>query len=176
MGSLKEAVEKRSSTRGYTEEPLTEGELNEILLAGLHAPTATNRQEIHFSVFQGNAPILKELEEEKNRLRGIESAEHNFFYEAPTVIVLSAEKEFRWSALDAGIAVENMALMAQELGLGSLIIGCVLDAMRGEKREYFEKAMSIPEGYEFEIALAVGHKAAFKEPHTFRKEAQVTYC
>lgn len=176
MGGVKEAVEKRSSTRGYTEEPLTEEELHEILLAGLHAPTATNRQEIHFSVLQGNAPILKELEEEKNRLRGIENAEHNFFYEAPTVIVLSGEKEFKWSALDAGIAVENMALMAQELGLGSLIIGCVFDAMRGEKREYFEKAMSIPEGYEFEIALAVGHKATFKMPHTFREEEKVTYC
>lgn len=176
MSSVLEAVEKRSSTRGYTREALTGEELHKILLAGLQSPTAANKQEIHFSVLNGDSPILKELEEEKNRLRGIEKAEHNFYYEAPTLIVLSADKEFKWSPLDAGIAVQSMALAAEELGLGSLIIGCILDAMRGEKREYFEKGMGIPKGYEYEIAIAVGHKAVTKEPHTFQEERQVTFC
>lgn len=176
MSSVLEAVEKRSSTRGYTQEALTQEEIHKIILAGLQSPTAANKQEIHFSVLGGDAPILKELEEEKNRLRGIEKPEHNFYFEAPTLIVLSADKEFKWSALDAGIAVQSMALAAEELGLGSLIIGCIYDAMRGEKREYFEKELSIPEGYEYEIALAVGHKAVTKEPHIYQEEKQVTYC
>ena len=73
-------IEKRSSTRGYTEEPLTETELNALLQAGLQAPTAANKQEIHFTVLKGSDPILKELEDEKNRLRDLQNPPHNFYY------------------------------------------------------------------------------------------------
>lgn len=175
MSNVIEVIEKRSSTRGYTEEPLTNEELTALIRAGLQAPTAANKQEIHFTVLKGDHPILKEMEDEKNRLRDISAPEHNFYYEAPTVIVLSADKDYKWSPLDAGIAVENIALAAEGLGLGNLIIGCIYDALRGEKREYFSDALQFPENYEFEIAIAVGHKAVAKEPHTYDAAVQVTY-
>lgn len=175
MGNVIETIKKRSSTRGYTNEPLTSDELNILLHAGLQAPTAANKQEIHFTVLKGDNKLLTELEEEKNRLRNISDAPHNFYYEAPTVVILSADSDYKWSALDAGIAVENMALAAEELGLGNLIIGCIYDAMRGEKKAYFSDALKFPENYEYEIAIAFGHKAVTKEPHTYDADAQVTY-
>ncbi len=89
--------------------------------------------------------------------------------------MLSADSTYRWSPLDAGIAVENMALAAEALGLGNLIIGCIYDALRGDKKDYFEKALRFPEQYEYEIAIAVGHRAVGKEPHTYDIGAQVTY-
>ena len=103
MSNVIEAIQKRSSTRGYTNEPLTDSELNTLIHAGLQAPTAANKQEIHFTVLKGDNKILTELEEEKNRLRNISDAPHNFYYEAPVVIILSADSEYKWSALDAGI-------------------------------------------------------------------------
>lgn len=175
MSNVIETIGKRSSTRGYTPEPLTEEELNTLLHAGLQAPTAANKQEIHFTVLKGDNKILTELEEEKNRLRNISDAPHNFYYEAPVVVILSADSEYKWSALDAGIAVENMALAAEELGLGNLIIGCIYDVMRGEKKAYFSDALKFPENYEYEIAIAFGHKAVTKEPHTYDADVQVTY-
>ncbi len=175
MSTVFEAVTKRSSTRGYTDEPLTEEELDRIIDAGLKAPTAANKQEIHFTVLKGNHPVLAELEEKRNRLKGLKDLQHNFYYEAPTVIILSADASYKWSPLDAGIAVENMALVTEELGLGNLIIGCIYDALRGEKQKYFAEKLSFPEGYEYEIAIAVGHKAVTKEPHTYDKGKQVTY-
>lgn len=175
MSNVIETIKKRSSTRGYTPEPLTDEELQTLIHAGLQAPTAANKQEIHFTVLKGDNPILAELEEEKNRLRDISSPEHNFYYEAPVVIILSADSSYKWSPLDAGISVENMALAAQDLGLGNLIIGCIYDALRGEKKEYFSKALRFPENYEYEIAIAFGHKAVTKEPHTYNADAQVTY-
>lgn len=175
MSNVIETIGKRSSTRGYTPEPLTEEELNTLLHAGLQAPTAANKQEIHFTVLKGDNPILQELENEKNRLRNIPAQTHNFYYEAPTVIILSADSTYKWSPLDAGIAVENMALAAEELGLGNLIIGCIYDALRGEKKDYFSKALQFPDQYEYEIAIAFGHKAVTKEPHTYDLSAQVTY-
>jgi len=175
MGTALEAIAKRSSTRSYTNEPLTEAEIRQIVTAGLQAPTAANRQEVHFTVVKGDNPILAELENEKNALRGIEAPAHNFYYEAPVVIMLSADSRNHWGSLDAGIAVENMSLAAEDLGLGSLIIGCIYDAFRGEKRDYFEKGFGFPEGWQYEIALAVGRKAAGKEPHTYDEEKLVNY-
>lgn len=169
-----EVMKTRSSTRAYTDEALTESELDSVLEAGLQAPTGMNRQEIRFSVVRGDNPILTELDEEKRRLRGQEKQQHNFYYEAPVLIFLSAEDNFKWSKVDAGIAVQNMALAAESMGLGTLIIGCVYDALNGDKKEYFSRALQIPKGYSFEIALAVGHKANDKAPHEYDSKRQVT--
>ena len=174
MNPVTEAIKTRSSTRGYTAEPLTEAELNALLQAGLRSPTAVNRQEVHFTVLRGDHPLLAEIEAEKNRLRELSDLPHNFCYEAPTVILLSADRSFRWSAVDAGIAVQSMALAAESLGLGSLIIGCIYDALHGEKQAYFEKALGFPETHAFQIAIAAGHKAVEKTPHDCDAETHVT--
>jgi nitroreductase len=167
-------MQKRSSARAYSAEALTQAELDAILAAGLMAPTATNRQELHFTAVKGDNSILAELDAEKRRLRGENELPHNFYYEAPIVIFVSAEDAFKWNELDAGIAVENMAVAAESLGLGNLIIGCVYDALHGEKQGYFAQKLQIPEGYSFKIALAVGHKTDNKTPHEYEYEKQVT--
>ncbi len=164
------AIKRRSSTRGYTEEKLTQAELDTIIDAGLMAPTATNRQEINFSVLDGDNPVLAELQSD---LTGGRPSPQNFYYGAPTVIFLSGETAFHWSAVDAGIAVENMALAAEELGLGSLIIGCVRGVLEGEKQDYYAKKLGFADGYQYLIAIAVGHKAVAKEPHTFDRSENV---
>ena len=69
----------------------------------------------------------------------------------------------------------NIALAAESLGLGNVIIGVIKKALSCEKSEYFAKALKIPDGYEFEIAIAVGHKAAGKEPHKYELEKDVSY-
>ena len=66
MNDILNAIEKRSSTRGYTKERLTDAQLEKLLKAGLQAPTARNEQEIHISVVDGGHPILAEIEAEKN--------------------------------------------------------------------------------------------------------------
>lgn len=175
MSDVLTAIQKRSSTRGYAQQKLTKEEVERLVHAGLQAPTAANKQEIHFTVIDGDNPILAEIEAEKNVKMNLQNPPHNFYWEAPIVIILSADREFPWSAVDAGIAVENISLAAEGLGLGSLIIGCIKDAMLGEKKEYFAGALQIPEGYEFVVAIAAGYKAAGKEPHEYSVEKQVSY-
>ncbi len=169
-----EAIEKRSSTRIYKNTEISEEKINILIDAGLKAPTATNRQEIHFSVVKSDNPVLLEIDDEMKRLRD-SSQKENFYYNAPVVIFLSAEEYFKWSPLDAGIAVENMALAAEDLGLGNVIIGCVYDALKGEKKDYFSKKLDFPDGYVYEIAIAIGEKAAEKTPHNYDKDAQASF-
>ena len=174
MNDILTTIEKRSSTRGYTAEKLTDTELERLLKAGLQAPTAANKQEIHISVVDGGHPILAEIEAEKNARMNIQTPSENFYYSAPLVLVLSGDKDFPWSALDAGIAVENIALAAEGLGLGSVILGVIKDAMSGGKKEYFARALKFPENYEFQVAVAVGRKAVEKEPHEYDMKRNVS--
>lgn len=175
MSDVLKAIEQRSSTRGFTEQKLTKEELDILLRAGLQAPTAANKQEIHISVVDGENPLLTEIEKIKNQMRGIQDVPNNFYYGAPTVLILSGDAGFHWSEVDAGIAVENIALAAEGLGLGSLIIGCIKDALSGSEKNHFAKELKFPEGYEYKIAIAVGHKAVSKEPHEYSMEKNVSY-
>ena len=50
MNDTMEALLERRSTRHYTEEPVSEEALAQILEAGLWAPTARNRQEVKIAV------------------------------------------------------------------------------------------------------------------------------
>lgn len=177
MSETLEAIAKRSSTRSYTKEKLTEEQIRLLIKAGLEAPTARNEQEIHISVVDGSNPILAEIDSEKQKLFKAEDLEHvsNFYFDAPTVFFLSAKINFPWSRLDAGICVENIAIAAEALGLGSVIIGIINGAMQGEKKAYFARNLQFPENYEFAIAIAVGYKKAGKKPHEIDFKKNVAY-
>ena len=172
MSEVLDVIAKRSSIRAYTDEKLTAEEIKALLTAGLQAPTARNAQEIHISVLDGSNPILGELEEAKQQIL---NSPTNFYYNAPTVLILSAEAANGWREIDAGITVENIALAAQSLGLGNVIIGAIKGVFAGEKKTYFEKALQFPEGYEFAIGIAIGHTAAGKEPHEIDFDKDVSY-
>ncbi len=169
-----EAIDNRSSARSYTSEALTAEEVRCIVEAGLKAPTSGNRQELFFSVLKGDHPLLREIEAEKNRLSGSTPAQ-NFYYDAPLVIIVSGIKDDAWCGLDAGIAVENMALAAEGLGLGNVILGCIKNALLGEKEAYFADALGLPAGYEYKVAIAVGRYDERKLPHTYDAQKLVKY-
>lgn len=185
MSEVLKAIAERSSIRAYKKEALTETEINSLITAGLQAPTARNLQEIHISVLDGSHPILAEIEKEKRAVLSAGADEKakesilknpdNFYYNAPTVFILSADKDLYWNKLDAGICAENIVLAAQSLGLGSLIIGIIRGALEGKKKEYFAKALQFPENYEFAIAVAVGHKDTEKTPHEIDFEKSVSF-
>ncbi len=185
MSQVLEVIAQRSSIRAYKKQPLTEQQISSLITAGLQAPTARNLQEIHISVLDGSYPILAEIEKEKRVVLSANADEKakesilnnpdNFYYNAPTVFILSADKDFYWSKLDAGISAENIVLAAQSLGLGSLIIGIIRCALEGEKKEYFAKALQFPENYEFAIAVAVGYKDTEKAPHEIDIEKSVSF-
>ena len=59
--------------------------------------------------------------------------------------------------MDCGIAVENMALAAGGLGIGSVIRGLPKPAFTGEKADELRTRLRCPEGYDFVIALSLGY-------------------
>ena len=117
-----QAISNRRSHRSYKKEQLTEEILSAILKAGLEAPSARNRQPWHFSVVQDDDLIQlvhDEAAKETGKVGSPRFADSDFqiFYHAPTVIFIFGEKDFPWTHVDCGIAVENMALAAEGLGV-----------------------------------------------------------
>ena len=160
MADTLQTILLRSSIRAYTKEELTKEETDLLIKTGLLAPTAANRQEIFISAVKTGNPAVKRMQELLNP-----NAENTFFYGAPVLFLLYGKDEFKWSGVDAGIAVENMHLAAKAMGLGSVIIGCIDNVMHGEESGCLNKALKVPEGYGFQVALAVGHPDTDKAPH-----------
>ena len=179
MNEVLKNIATRSSIRAYKADPLKPEELQALITAGLQAPTAANRQEFHLTVVPGNHPVLQEIEDAKNAQMaaanpGRPAPATNFWFNAPHVIFVSADKNMVWGKFDAGIVAENIHLAAHSMGLGSIMVGCIRGAMEGEQKEHFAKMLQFPENYEYAIAVPVGYRDTEKAPHTFDAGKQVT--
>ena len=169
---------ERSSIRAYTDERLTEAELEALKMAALSSPTAMNRQDQRF-IFVTADDKLDMLEREimqsiidsgnADFAERIKSRGGRTLYNARLVVVI-VSKPSHFSGVDAGIAVENLALCAKSLGLDSVILGMPAGAFAGRNGEAMKQAFRFPEGFEFSIAIGIGHRAMDKEPHEWNGE------
>lgn len=176
MNPTLESIFDRRSNRGYSPEPVSEEHLELLKKAALASPTAKNAQSWHFS-FVTNKELIKSVEEasaETFEAAGEEAIakrirEGGIFYDAPLAVFISSDKESNWGHVDAGIAVENLALAAHSMGLGSVIIGFCRAAFAGERAEELSKALQFPEGYEFSVAISIGTPTVSKEAHPIKR-------
>lgn len=170
MSTVLEIIDSRSSIRKYTDQPLPADVCRTLIEAGLKAPTAANKREIHITVVGKDDPVQAEIQNDLNP-----NAPVSFYYNAPVTMYLSGVESFKWSPVDAGIAVENIHLAAASLGLGSVILGCMEAVLNGEKKAEYAKKLAFPEGYKYFVAIAVGYPDTTKEPHTidFDKDVSV---
>lgn len=154
-----ELAEKRCSIRGFKSEPVSEPLLNEVLQAGVLAPTAKNLQPFHFIVVR-DAAKLDEL---------AKAYPAPFFRQAPVVIVICTDVAQGWTRdrhdgknyceVDAAIAIDHMTLAATDNGLGTCWIGAFNPTMVSE-------VMGLPEGIEPLAMLPIGCPAEEGRPKT----------
>ena len=176
-------ISARRSHRAYQPEKIAEEKLTAILQAGLEAPSAVNRQPWTYTVVE-DQKLLQEVHDataaammkktEKDRSPRFADNAFHVFYHAPAVIFIFGEKDFGWTKVDCGIAVENMTLAAESLGLGSVILGLPQAAFASEAGDELRKKLACPEGSDFVIALAVGIPADDKPAHPQHPE-KITY-
>ncbi len=169
MTDYLDVITTRSSIRKYADKPLPEDVCRALVEAGLKAPTAANKQEIHITVVGKDNPIQTEIQKDLNP-----DAPTKFYYDAPVTFYLSGDENFKWSAVDAGIAVENIHLAAHAMGLGSVILGCMEGVLNGEKKAEYAEKLGFPQGYRYFVAIAVGYPDTTKEPHTYSFDEKVT--
>ena len=118
MSEVLDAIFNRRSIRSYTEQPVSREQLDILMKAGQAAPSAMNQQPWYFVAIQ-----RKEMIEE---LASLLNVEEDPYYNAPLLIVVFADKKAYSPVTDAALAMGNMMLAAQALGLGS----CWIDYSR----------------------------------------------
>lgn len=164
----------RSSIRAYTDKALTDEQMTALKAAALASPTAMNKQAQRF-YFVTDKALIKEIEVqvgEAIKATGDEAAFARFterggkvMYDAPLFVAIAIEPNARFSKVDAGIAVENLALAAKAIGLDSVILGMPRMAFEGSRHDYFKERLGISPELEFEIGIAIGNAAMEKTPH-----------
>ena len=92
------------------------------------------------------------------------------FFHASTVIFLFEEKDFSWTQVDCGIAVENMALAAQSLDVGSVILVLPRHAFTGSEGDSLRRSLKCPEGCGFVIAITLGYATDTKAVHDLNND------
>ena len=140
MPDIFENILHRRSIRRFELKQIEEAALQQILQAGLYAPSAGGRQGVIFAVCQDKAinERLGKIKRANSHPRmatetSFVSREQpsiaddpkltNAFYDAPTVITMFAPKNFLFAVDDCAVAAENMMLAADALGIGSCYIG-----------------------------------------------------
>jgi len=153
-----ESMRNRRTIRRYTEEVISEGQLRELLLAAMYAPSAWGKRSWEFIVIDDEA-IKKEL----SNLTPYSSQ----LLTAPiAIMVVSDKKMSNFWVEDASIAAEHINLEASKLGLSSSWIqirGMKHNAMDAEA--HVRDLLNIPENYGICCMIAVGHPAEQKSPH-----------
>ncbi len=174
-----ELMKKRTSSRRFTDEPLTEEEINKILEAGALAPVGSNRyHDLHFTVVQ-DKQVLKTLAEASlirrsntkemaKIINNVSNADeileqsnaYDPFYHAAAVIFISHKKQdlephIEWC--NAASVTLAMHLATVELGLGSCFMWFALDSMRRIPELDHTDFLQLPEDFEPLLGLAVGH-------------------
>ena len=173
-----EVIRKRRTIRAYKPAPVDDSALSTILEAGRLAPSWGNSQTWRFIVITDDN-VKTQLAETAVRPgnRGVDAVKA-----APVVVAVCAElnragyrdgapstdKGGYWFMFDAGLALENMVLTAESLGLGTLFVGG-MDAGKAET------ILGVPEGYAFVILLVIGHPDEFPDARPRKDVAEVVF-
>ena len=179
----------RRSTRKFTEQPVSNEDIEKILLAGSAAPVGSNLyKDLHFTVVTDRQILhtlaeaaryrLKDKETMRKIVRSIpgkENVENEFdpFYGSSCVIFVSHRRQ----DLQPGIEYSNVAttvlamhLAATDLGLGSVFMWGSLEAMRIYPQFDHTDLLELPDNFEPLLGLAVGYAETPLKERELRKD------
>lgn len=164
--TFSDLIKQRYSVRKFDSRPVEPEKLEAILEAGRLAPTAVNYQPQRILVVQG---------EDLEKMNDCTPCH----FGQSLVLVICYDKTECWKSrsgremgdVDGTIVLTQMMYQAQELGIGSVIVGMYKEP---QLRQHF----AIPESLEIVSMLMLGYAAEDSQPHpqfhTSRKALEET--
>ena len=138
MSNLMEVIKSRRSTRAFKSELPPKDQIMQIVEAAEWAPSGMGKYLWHFTVIYNAEKSLK-------------------LARAPVNIIISYKRDEHHALVDGAAAMENLLLMATELGLGSCWINqlretCDVPEVRALLTEY-----GVPEDHIVVCSAAIGY-------------------
>ncbi|GHV17394.1 NAD(P)H nitroreductase [Spirochaetia bacterium] len=183
-----DTIRARRSTRAFEERQISRSDLDLILEAAIWAPSGSNSQSWLFTAIQNRETLLKlnelvrqgfqtwvpddDYPAKLGAKKGAQQEGFNCHYHAPTLIIASNKPNYENAMADCSLALENIFLAAESLGLGSCYIN-PLHWLRDDPgvREFLA-TLGIPREHTICSAAAIGYIARPSSPPK-RKEGTI---
>jgi nitroreductase len=164
MDAIKNLLGRRS-IRKYTSKSISEDTIRELLNAGMHAPTARNRQPWHF-VVADDRTIIDALSEAHPYAKMLK--------EAQLAILVCGDRNLQeedaYLVQDCSAATQNIMLAAHALGMGSVWLGMY---PRSDRMENVGKLLGLPDHILPIALISIGYPDEIKEAPDRYKEERV---
>ena len=165
---LKDVLLRRRSVRRFTEEPVSDEHINELMHAAMSGPSACNRRPWAFYVVSDPEKIAL--------LRG---ASHFTKMIAPLAVIVCGDlgralpmQMADYWIQDCSAATENILLRAVDLGLGAVWCG-IIPQKRAEQK--VRGILDLPAKHVPLNIIWLGHPAEEPEPRDQYEEKRVHY-
>lgn len=171
-------IHSRRSIRSFQEKQIADEQLVTLLDAAIWAPSGSNNQSWLFTAIQDQNVLFKlnELVRKgfqhwvpdddypvKLTIKARSAKENfNFYYHAPTVIIASNRPNYENAIADCALAMENIFLGAQSMGLGSCYLNQLHWLRDDTEVRNFLYRLGIPKEHTICAAAAIGYAA--KQP------------
>lgn len=179
--ALMDIIKARHSIRKYTDEQISQADLEKILEAGNFAPNAGGGQRsmlvaIHNKELATHIGKMNMANFDRTHLAGNYVSKEqpstiddptirNGFYDAPTVVCVFSQDKFLFKTADAFCMMENMVLRATELGIASCIVSRGYETFASEEGRKWMREWEVPEGYACQGFVILGYING-ERPHT----------
>ncbi|MGW8161464.1 MAG: nitroreductase family protein [Desulfobulbales bacterium] len=144
---VQEAIFKRRSIREFTDEPVARELLRRIVSAGIWAPSGLNNQPWRFVLIQDRSTM---------KLLAQQTTYSHIILGASALIVVYLDQAAMYNAVkdyqSAGACIQNMLLTAEEVGLGAVWLGQIL-----QNRDTVNDILNLDKTFDLMAVLAVGH-------------------
>lgn len=153
-------AKERYSVRKYADRVVEKEKIMQVLEAARFAPSAVNKQPVHFTVVT-DQEMIKGL---------VEAYDRPWFRSAPVVIVASGDHSTSYKRkdgkdhcdIDVAIAVDHLTLAASDIGLGTCWV-CAFD------EDIVRKVLSLPDHQEPIVMIPIGYPGESPIPKKIRK-------
>ena len=170
MNEVLKAMKERRSVRAFKPDMPKKELLEQIVEAGIYAPSGRNSQSAIILVVTD--PMVREKLMKANRAI-LGRDEGDPFYGAPVVMIVLRNKEVNTSIYDGSLVMENLMLAAHSLGLGSIWIHRAKEEFETEEYKDLLKRLGIEGDWEGVGHCAVGYADGEMPPAPARKPNRV---
>lgn len=155
----------RRAIRKYTEQQVSQAQIDTIMKYSIYAPSAWNKQPYEIRVVQ-NKQWLDELNKRYKDAQKTPNSnpEYSIFHNSPTLIVIAKDLNNDYSSLDCGIVLQNILLSAHGIGLATCPLVLPVPTLNDPDNRDLLNALNISQDYEAAACISLGYAAESPQP------------
>lgn len=155
MNDIIKAIKERRSIRRFKPDLPAAEDIEQILEAGLYAPSGMGKQSV-ITVAVTNKEIRDKLAADNCRIGGWKEG-FDPFYGAPVILIVLAKKDSFTRVYDGSLVMGSLMLAAHSLGLGSIWIHRAKEEFEMEEYKKFLAEIGVEGEWEGIGHCAVGY-------------------